>query len=89
MQLLLLPCGVKKWVSDKWIAAVKGHVKTGRMTAKQRAHLTSILREVQFRRRLKTSIYSAGMYTTKGVPASRGKRALPMPFGTWYYKPKN
>jgi hypothetical protein len=46
-----------------------------------------MLAEVLRREKKGGGIYSAGMYTSKGVPASKGRRVKMMPFGTWYYKP--
>ncbi len=85
MRLLLLPR-----VDERWVDMVKRFIKSGQATVRQRAHLSALVRQVQRRiTKKKTIVYPAGMSTDKGTPASRGKRVVSMPFGTWYYKPKD
>ena len=89
MHLLLLPCATKNSVAKIWHNNVKKFLKEkGKLTPRQRAHLARLDREVDRRRKRKTTkIYAAGMYTNNMVPASRGKRVKLMPFGTWYFSP--
>lgn len=86
LDLLLLPCRTQKSVYIKWIKGLREYVKTQpNLTTLQRRRLRVKIAEVD--RRAKRTIYAAGMYTNKWVPASKGRRVKMMPFGTWYYKP--
>lgn len=86
LKMMLLPCGMRKSIYKEWLKAVRGRIKSRRTTPAQRRHLKAMLAEV-LRRPKNIPIYSTGMYTSKGVPASKGRRVKMMPFGTWYYKP--
>ena len=87
LDLLLLPCAMKKSVHSAWMRGLRQYVKTQpHLTAIQRRRLRVKIAEVD-RRSKRATIYAAGMYTNKWVPASKGRRVKMMPFGTWYYKP--
>ena len=87
LKMMLLPCGMRKSLYKEWLKAVRGRIKSRRTTPAQRRHLKAMLAEVLRREKKGGVIYAAGMYTSKGVPASKGRRAKMMPFGTWYFKP--
>jgi hypothetical protein len=90
LNMMLLPCGMRKSLFKEWRKEVgKFADKSRRLTPVQRRHLKAMLAEIDRRQKMSknTIIYAAGMYTSNGVPASRGRRVKMMPFGTWYYKP--
>lgn len=90
LNMMLLPCGMRKSLFKEWRKEVgKFANKSSRLTPIQRRRLKTMLAEIDKRRNMpkNTIIYAAGMSTSNGIPASRGKRVKMMPFGTWYYKP--
>lgn len=90
MQVLMVPYPCAKGAAKKWVEGVEKHVKSGKVTPRQAAHLRALVREVRRRWRFpkNAKLYASGMFTSKHTPARKGK-SISMPFGKWYIKPKN
>jgi hypothetical protein len=86
VRLLAIPAGTPVGLRRKWKAQIKRWLESDAATARQRAHVKSLLLRVKKIEGKK--LYAEGMRTNAGVPARRG---VPfkgvIPFGKWYIKP--
>lgn len=85
--LLPVPSGTPAGLGKEWVRAAEVVAKKS-TSARQRAHLRALINEYNRRRKMpkKIRLYPAGSRNKKGTPASKGRRAKMMPFGTWYFK---
>jgi len=91
MKVLLLPTpgGTPAGLGKDWVRAAEFVAKRSATPPHQKAHLRALINEYNRRRKMpkKMRLYPAGARSSKGNPASKGRRAKMMPFGTWYFKP--
>jgi|Laugresbdmm110sd_1035091.scaffolds.fasta_scaffold03234_6 hypothetical protein len=90
MKVLLLPTPgpTPAGLGKEWVRSAEIIAKKSTTPLHQKSHLRALINEYNRRRKMpkKMRLYPAGSRSSKGILASKGRRAKMMPFGTWYFK---